>query len=111
MPAIRPEPEPQPSPQSTTANAKAPLEPSSSRVAAASVLWPVRKTLVAPMLPEPMERRSPSPAKRVNPSPKGTDPIRYPTATAIRKNCHRLSMVQEPSPGFRRPVRKPGARR
>ncbi len=54
----------------------APLPASSSRVAAASRLLPVRSTLVAPILPDPMSRISPSPAIRVRISPKGMEPIR-----------------------------------
>ena len=56
--------------------AAAPLPASSSSVAAARPLWPVRSTLVAPMLPEPMARISPSPAIRVSSSPKGSAPSR-----------------------------------
>ena len=47
---------------------------SSASVAAASPLRPVRRTLVAPMLPEPIERKSPAPASFVSTSPKGMDP-------------------------------------
>ena len=47
---------------------------SSTSVAAASPLRPVRRTLVAPMLPEPIERKSPAPASLVSTSPKGIDP-------------------------------------
>ena len=44
--------------------ATAPLPPSSSSVSAAAALLPVRSTLVAPMLPEPMRRRSPRRKRR-----------------------------------------------
>ena len=43
-----------------SSTAAAPLATSSSRVAAARPLRPVRSTLVAPILPEPIARRSPS---------------------------------------------------
>ena len=45
--------------------AAAPLAPSRISVAAASPLRPVRRTLVAPILPDPTLRISPSPAARV----------------------------------------------
>ena len=52
------------------------LRQSSSKVSAASHLRPVRSTLVAPILPEPILRRSPVPASRVSISPNGIDPSR-----------------------------------
>ena len=45
-------------------------------MSAASVLLPVRSTFVAPMLPEPISRMSPLPARRVRISPNGIDPSR-----------------------------------
>ena len=54
----------------------APLPPSSSRVAAARPRLPVRSTLVAPILPEPTARMSPSPAALVSSSPNGMEPSR-----------------------------------
>ena len=45
-------------------------------VAAASGLLPVRSTLVAPILPEPMERMSGVPAQRVRMRPNGIEPRR-----------------------------------
>ncbi len=39
---------------------------------------PVLKTLVAPMLPEPILRMSPMPASFVKTSPKGIEPSKYP---------------------------------
>ena len=39
-------------------------------------LFPVRKTLVAPTLPEPILRISPKPDNFVSKSAKGNDPIR-----------------------------------
>ena len=56
--------------------AMAPLPESSSSVASAAPLLPVRSTLVAPMLPEPIWRRSPRPRARVMTRPKGTEPRR-----------------------------------
>ena len=43
-----------------------PLSASQTSVAAASSLRPVRSTLVAPILPEPMARMSSTPASRVD---------------------------------------------
>jgi len=54
----------------------APLAASSRSVARASFLLPVRRTLVAPILPEPMARKSVSPKMRVRINPNGTDPAR-----------------------------------
>ena len=54
----------------------APLPASRSSVAAAAALLPVRSTLVAPMLPEPMARRSPRPSARVISTPNGIEPSR-----------------------------------
>jgi hypothetical protein len=51
-----------------------PFRQSRTSVAAASGLLPVRRTLVAPMLPEPMSRMSPLPARRVSSRPKGMEP-------------------------------------
>ncbi len=45
-------------------------------VAAASPLRPVRSTLVAPILPEPIERMSGVPASRVRIKPNGIEPSR-----------------------------------
>jgi hypothetical protein len=59
-----------------TMTATKPFSPSSSRVAAASVLLPVRSTLVAPMLPEPILRMSPMPAAWVRIRPNGIEPSR-----------------------------------
>src|SRR5262245_62161400 len=55
---------------------------SPSKVAAARPLRPVRKTLVAPILPEPIVRMSVVPASRVRISPNGIEPSRYPNASA-----------------------------
>ena len=54
--------------------AAVPFSPSSSSVAAARSFRPVRSTLVAPMLPEPIARRSVVPATRVSSRPKGMEP-------------------------------------
>ena len=59
-----------------SSTAMAPLPLSSSNVAAAAGLLPVRNTLVAPILPDPIRRRSPSPITLVMTIPKGTDPRR-----------------------------------
>ena len=56
--------------------AAAPLPPSSNTVNAARALLPVRSTLVAPMLPEPIWRISPWPEIFVSTSPKGIEPRR-----------------------------------
>jgi choline dehydrogenase-like flavoprotein len=53
-----------------------PLAASSTRVAAAAPLLPVRSTLVAPILPDPIWRRSPRPMARVMTMPKGIEPRR-----------------------------------
>jgi len=53
-----------------------PLSASHSKVAAARPLRPVRSTLVAPILPEPMVRTSGPPAARVSSSPNGIEPSR-----------------------------------
>jgi len=45
-------------------------------VAAARPLRPVRSTLVAPILPEPIERRSCVPASLVSTRPNGIEPSR-----------------------------------
>ena len=81
--------------------ATAPLPPSSTTVAAARALLPVRSTLVAPMLPEPSRRISPSPAVRVSTRPKGMEPSRYPAAAARR--YHQVSAV--PASGMAQPSR------
>jgi lambda repressor-like predicted transcriptional regulator len=62
--------------------AKVPLSASPTSVAAASPLRPVRSTLVAPILPEPMERMSRVPASRVMINPNGIEPQRYPNSNA-----------------------------
>ena len=51
--------------------AAVPFSASNSKVAAANPLWPVRSTLVAPMLPEPIERMSVVPASFVSTRPNG----------------------------------------
>ena len=56
--------------------AKAPLPPSPSRVRAARSRRPLRSTLVAPMLPEPMARGSPAPAAFMTITPNGIEPSR-----------------------------------
>ena len=56
--------------------AAVPFSVSQISVAAASPLRPVRSTLVAPILPEPIERRSCVPASLVRISPNGIEPKR-----------------------------------
>ncbi len=56
--------------------ATVPLSMSPNSVAAASAFRPVRSTLVAPILPEPMVRTSGAPASRVISTPKGIEPHR-----------------------------------
>ena len=48
-------------------------------------LFPVLKTLVAPMFPEPTFRKSPSPRIFEIRIPKGTEPAKYPNAQAAIK--------------------------
>ena len=60
----------------TISTAATPFNASSSRVAAASPLRPVRSTLVAPILPDPTLRMSPKPAARVSSRPNGIEPSR-----------------------------------
>ena len=63
-------------PNSAPANAaNAPFNMSAKRVAAAIPFFPVRRTLVAPMLPDPMSRISPSPDNLVKTRPNGTEPM------------------------------------
>ena len=59
-----------------TRTATVPFSMSPTSVAAASFLLPVRRTLVAPILPEPMLRRSGPPESRVRMIPKGMEPSR-----------------------------------
>ena len=54
--------------------ATVPLRASQTSVAPARSRRPVRSTLVAPMLPEPISRISRRPASRVMSNPNGTDP-------------------------------------
>ena len=62
--------------RSASQAAKPALEASSRTVSRARSLRPVRSTLVAPMLPEPILRMSPRPASLVTTRPKGTEPSR-----------------------------------
>src|SRR3954470_18077640 len=62
-----------------------PFSASRIKVAAARPLLPVRSTLVAPMLPDPMVRMSPRPAARVRTSPNGIEPSRYPKTKGARR--------------------------
>ena len=48
---------------------------SNNKVNKAKPTFPVRKTLVAPILPEPISRMSPSPDSFVVINPKGIEPI------------------------------------
>ena len=57
---------------------KYPFNKSSARVATARDFFPVLKTLVAPIFPDPTERISPRPENFTRSNPKGMDPIRYP---------------------------------
>src|SRR5215475_12001270 len=81
-----------PNNQLASTTAAVPLSTSQTSVAAASPLRPVRSTLVAPMLPEPIARMSCVPAKRVSNSPNGIEPRMYPSTSAAKypiqpKNC------------------------
>ena len=58
----------------TVKTATVPFRRSRRRVSAAKSLRPVRKTLVAPILPEPMARKSMVPADRVKTRPNGIAP-------------------------------------
>ncbi len=59
-----------------------PFEKSKRRVKNAASLFPVRKTLVAPMFPDPTFRKSPSPSTFAIRIPKGMEPAKYPNAQA-----------------------------
>lgn len=54
------------------------LKTSQRTVISANVLFPVRKTFVAPIFPEPIFLISPYPVTLVKISPKGIEPTRYP---------------------------------
>ena len=56
-------------------NGRKPLKISKQRTKNAKNLFPVLKTFVAPILPEPMFLISPNPDNFVNISAKGKDPI------------------------------------
>jgi hypothetical protein len=56
--------------------AAAPLAPSHNKVAAAAHFLPVRSTLVAPILPDPILRTSPAPEAIEKNRPKGIEPRR-----------------------------------
>ena len=56
--------------------ATVPFAPSHKSVAAAAHFLPVRSTLVAPILPEPILRTSPAPDTKVKNRPKGMEPSR-----------------------------------
>ena len=62
-----------------------PFEKSKRRVNNAASLFPVRKTLVAPMFPDPTFRKSPSPKTFEIRIPKGIEPAKYPNAQAASK--------------------------
>src|SRR5580704_8210587 len=89
--------------------ATAPFKASSSKVAAASPLRPVRSTLVAPILPEPTLRISPNPAARVSSRPNGIEPSRYPSRngpsrrTKVDAICYarRLTLRRRAAPSRR----------
>ena len=65
--------------------AKMPFEKSKRRVKNAPNLFPVRKTLVAPIFPDPTFRKSPSPRAFETRIPKGMEPAKYPNAQAAIK--------------------------
>ncbi len=67
---------PVPGPFLAISAAAAALPASSTSVRKAASLLPVRSTLVAPILPEPILRRSPSPKSRAMTMPNGTAPSR-----------------------------------
>ena len=69
----------------TISTAQIPFEKSNRRVKKAANLFPVRKTLVAPILPDPTFRKSPSPRNFEIIIPKGTEPAKYPKAQAANK--------------------------
>ena len=67
-------------------NVKAsPFDKSHKSVRAASFLFPVRKTFVAPMLFDPKARKSMPFLYLVNKKPDGTDPKKYPIKHQIKK--------------------------
>ena len=65
--------------------AQMPFEKSKRRVKNAASLFPVRKTLVAPMFPDPTFRKSPSPRIFDIMMPTGIEPAKYPNAQAAIK--------------------------
>ena len=60
-----------------------PFRMSAISVAAAAPFFPVRKTFVAPIFPEPMLRISPRPNNFAKINPNGTEPIEYPPIKAV----------------------------
>ena len=81
--------------------AAVPFSASSRSVAAARSLRPVRSTLVAPILPEPMARTSPRPARRVRIRPKGSSRAGSRTS-ATRSVPAKLQFISEFAPPFSR---------
>ena len=65
--------------------AQMPFKISKRRVKNAASLFPVRKTLVAPMFPDPTFRKSPSPRTFEIRIPKGIEPTKYPNIQAVSK--------------------------
>ena len=79
--------------------AAAPLARSSSRVSAASPLLPVRRTLVAPILPEPIRRMSPMAGE-----PRQQQPERdraEEIAEQARRRATLTRLLRSPSPAVR----------
>ena len=70
--------------------AQTPFEKSNKRVKNAAILFPVRKTLVAPMFPDPTFLKSPSPKISEIRIPKGIEPARYPKANNASKTSNLL---------------------
>ena len=62
-----------------------PFKKSKRRVKNAASLFPVRKTFVAPIFPDPTFRKSPSPRIFDIRMPKGIEPAKYPNTQAASK--------------------------
>src|SRR5690606_29549435 len=69
--------------QAASMTATQPLAASPSSVRTAAVLLPLRRTLVAPGLPEPKLRGSRRPIIRLTSTANDTEPIRYPKARTM----------------------------
>lgn len=67
-----------------------PFKKSNKSVKKAANLFPVRKTLVAPIFPDPTFRKSPRPRNFEIRIPKGIEPAKYPKEPAANKTSNLL---------------------